>query len=136
MPRRLFPARCLAVLAMPLALAAGLLPGQAARAAGGGALTLAQNDAAAEIGGFSRSQLEAYAGAVVKIQEIDRAWQPRIDQAQNEQEAEILTTQATDEMVGEIQARGLSVQEYNAITKAAESDERLYDHIMTLLAQR
>jgi hypothetical protein len=28
------------------------------------------------------------------------------------------------------------VQEYNAITQAAERDDRLYEHIMTLLAQR
>jgi hypothetical protein len=39
-------------------------------------------------------------------------------------------------MVSEIQAQGLSVQEYNTITQAAEKDERLYQHIVTLLAQR
>ena len=89
-----------------------------------------------DIGGFSRSQLEAYADAVVKVQELDRAWQPRIDQAESEAEAETLVTQATDEMVGEIEAQGLSVQEYNAIPQAAERDDRLYEHIMTLLAQR
>jgi Domain of unknown function (DUF4168) len=136
MPRRLFPARCLALLAVPLALVAGLLPGQAARAADSSAQTLAQNQPAPDIGGFSPSQLESYASAVVKVQQIDRAWSPRIEQAQNEEEAKVLTTQATDEMVGEIQAEGLSVQEYNAITQAAENDDHLYDHIMTLLAQR
>lgn len=133
MLRRLFPARCFAV---PLALAAGLLSGQAASASESSAQNLAQAQQSADVGGFSETQLQSYANAVVKIQEIDRAWTPRIQQAQNEAEAEVLTTQATDEMVGEIQAQGLSVQEYNTITQAAENDERLYDHIMTLLAQR
>lgn len=139
MPRRLFAARC---FAMPLALAAGLLSGQAAGAAASDApaanssQNLAQAPQAAEVGGFSQTQLQAYANAVVKIQEIDRAWTPRIAQAETEEEADVLTTRATDEMVGEIQAEGLSVQEYNAITQAAEKDDRLYDHIMTLLAQR
>jgi hypothetical protein len=131
MPRRLRLARRFGVLAVPLALAAGLLPGQAARALQNDLLQVAQ----AEVGGFSQAQLEAYAAAVVKVQQIDRAWQPKIDQAQNEEEAKTMTTEATDEMIGEIEAKGLSVQEYNAITQAAEEDPQLYDHIMTLLAQ-
>lgn len=136
----------LGVLALSLALALGSLPARAVpimpkdlpHVAQAQSEPQVQSPAPAEgeIGGFSQSQLEAYAGAVVKIQEIDRAWQPRIQQAQSEAEAETLVTQATDEMVGEIQAQGLSVQEYNSITQAAENDERLYDHIMTLLAQR
>lgn len=131
MSRKLQFARRFGVVVVPLALAAGLLPGQAAGAPQDGLLKLVQ----AEVGGFSQAQLEAYAAAVVKVQEIDRAWQPKIDQAENETEAEIMTTEATDEMIGEIEAEGLSVQEYNAITQAAEQDPQLYDRIMTLLAQ-
>ena len=135
MPRRFFPARRFAVLAMPLALAIGFLPGQAARAWQGDLLKMAQADQTDNVGRFSQAQLEAYANAVLKVQEIDRAWQPKIDQAPNEAEAEILTTQATDEMIGGIEAQGLSVKEYNAITRAAEADNALYERIMTLLAQ-
>ncbi|MGD1878745.1 MAG: DUF4168 domain-containing protein [Kiloniellaceae bacterium] len=135
MPRRFSLLRRFAVLAMPLALAGALLPGQAARAMQGDLLQLAQANSKDNAGDFSQAQLEAYADAVLKVQEIDRAWQPKIDQAPNETEAEILTTQATDEMIGGIQAQGLSVQEYNAITQAAEADNMLYERIMTLLAQ-
>ena len=67
-----------AVFAVPLALLAGFLPAQDARAASNGLLQLVQ----AENTGFSDGQLEAYVSAVVKIQEIDKAWQPRIEEAQ------------------------------------------------------
>src|SRR3546814_190387 len=84
---------------------------------------------------YSEQQLQAYAAAVMKVQEIDRAWQPKIGQAQSQEEAEAMTTEATNEMIGEIEGQGLSVEEYNAITQAAEQDQQLYDRIMTLLAQ-
>ena len=131
MHSRLYLARRFAFLILPVALAAGALPGQSARAMQQDLLKVAQ----ADVGGFSEAQLEAYANAVRKVQAVDDAWQPRINQAESEEAAEVLTTQATDEMIGEIQDEGLSVQEYNAITQAAESDDRLYERIMTLLAQ-
>ena len=85
---------------------------------------------------YSESQLEAYVAAVVKIYEIDRAWQPRIDGAETSGEAVALTREATEKMIAEVQAQGLSVDEYNAITKAAEADDRLYERIRVLLAAR
>lgn len=124
-------ARRFAFLVMPLALAAGLVPVQAARAVQGDLLRTAQ----ADVGGFSQEQLEAYANAVLKVQQIDQAWSPKIQQAPTKVEAETLTAQATDEMVGGIEEEGLSVQEYNAITQAAQQDDQLYERIMTLLAE-
>ncbi len=140
MPRRYFSARRFAFLALPLALAAGSLPGQAARAAPGelqrgDLLRMAQAPSESEAGGFSQAQLESYANAVLKVQEIDEAWSPRIAEAPSKAEADTLTAQATDEMIGGIEAEGLSVEEYNAITQAAQRDEQLYERIMTLLAQ-
>lgn len=131
MSRNLSLARRFAFLVMPLALAAGFLPGQAARAMQGDLLRTAQ----ADVSGFSQAQLEAYANAVLKVQQIDQTWSPKIQQAPSKAEAETLTAQATDEMVGGIEEEGLSVQEYNAITQAAQQDDQLYERIMTLLAQ-
>lgn len=131
MPTFLSLCRRFAVVTLPLGLAAGLLPGQAAQAAAG-SQQLAQ---AEEIGGFSQPTLAAYAAAVRRVQAVDRAWQPRFSSAETAEEIEALTRQATDEMVGEIEAEGLSVQQYNDITKAAQQNEQLYDHIMALLAQ-
>src|SRR3546814_635101 len=72
---------------------------------------------------YSQEQLESYAAAVMKVQEIDRAWQPKIQQAEDQQQADQMATEATDEMIGQIEAQGLSVEEYNAITQAAEQDQ-------------
>ena len=122
-------ARRLAVLLAPMALA--LVPLQAVAGPPGERPQLAQ----AEISGFSEAQLESYAAAVLRVQEIDGAWRPRIDQAESEAEAEELTVQATDEMIGGIEAEGLSVEEYNAITLAAQNNEQLYEHILALLTE-
>jgi hypothetical protein len=131
MPRRFPLVRRLGVVLLPLALAAGLpaLPAVAQQNAP------QMPQAGTGAGGYSQEKLQSYAAAVMKVQEIDRAWQPRIQQAEDQQQAEAMTTEATNQMIGEIEAQGLSVQEYNAITQAAEQDQQLYDHIMTLLAQ-
>jgi hypothetical protein len=128
---RIHLARRFAVALAPMALAVGLVPLQAAAIPPVERPQLAQ----AEISGFSEAQLESYAAAVLQVQEVDRTWRPRIDQAGTEAEAEELTVQATDEMIGAIESEGLSVEEYNAITLAAQSDERLYEHILALLTE-
>ena len=85
---------------------------------------------------YSEAELETYVAAVLKIYEIDKAWQPRIDEAQTNGEAAALTREATEQMIGEVQALGLSVEEYNAITEAAEQDNQLYERIRGMLAER
>jgi hypothetical protein len=132
---RLFPVRGLAAVTVPLALAAGHLPAQAAGVLPGGLAQIAQGEAGAEVGGFKQETLKAYAAAVLKVQAVDNAWQPRLTRAETAEEIASLTRQATDEMIGEIEGQGLSLKQYNAITKAAQQDDRLYDHILTLLAE-
>src|SRR3546814_11580727 len=131
MLRPLHLARRLGVLVLPLALAGGALPAAAA-----GFLQTAQADApqaGSQGAAYSQEQLESYAAAVMKVQEIDRAWQPKIQQAEDQQQADQMATEATDEMIGQIEAQGLSVEEYNAITQAAAQDQQLYDRIVALL---
>lgn len=121
----------LAIVAIPLALAGVGMPAAAEQAQGSGALRLAQT----EVGGFSQEKLQSYAAAVMEVQKVDAAWQPKLSEAESPDEIEEMTRQATDEMIGEIEAQGLTVAEYNSITRAAEQDQQLYDHIMTLLAE-
>ncbi|HMA15431.1 MAG: DUF4168 domain-containing protein [Bacteroidota bacterium] len=119
--------------ALAAAFAAGLVAAPLAAQAQTG--QPAAPTAAAPGAEFSQQQLESYAAAVVKVQAIDQAWKPQIQQAETPQQAEQMTMEATQEMVGEIQAEGLTVQEYNAITQAAERDRALYDRIVALLAE-
>lgn len=121
----------LAIVAIPLALAGVGMPASAEQSQDNGDLRLAQ----AEVGGFSQEKLQSYVAAVKEVQKVDEAWQPKLSGAESAEEIEEMTRQATDEMVGEIEAQGLTVAEYNSITRAAEQDQQLYDHIMTLLAE-
>src|SRR3546814_13350215 len=82
-------------------------------AAAAGFLQTAQADApqaGSQGAAYSQEQLESYAAAVMKVQEIDRAWQPKIQQAEDQQQADQMATEATDEMIGQIEAQGLSVE--------------------------
>lgn len=124
--------RPLPLLAMAMVVMAGLLPGPAFAGGPAAGPHLAQA-ASPEV---SQTDLAAYVAAVVKIQQIDAALQPRIDDAANADEAAALTREATDRMVAEVEAQGLTVEQYNAITRAAERDVRLYERILTLLAAR
>src|SRR3546814_10776407 len=99
MLRPLHLARRLGVLVLPLALAGGALPAAAA-----GFLQTAQADApqaGSQGAAYSQEQLESYAAAFMKVQEIDRAWQPKIQQAEDQQQADQMATEATDEVRSE-----------------------------------
>ena len=121
----------LAIVAVPLALAGIGAPAAAEQTGPAKDPQLAQS----QVGGYSQEQLESYVAAVKQVQRVDEAWQPRMTEAETPEEIESMTRQATDEMIGEIENQGLTVTEYNEITRAAETDQKLYDHILTLLAQ-
>ncbi len=106
----------LAIVAVPLALAGVGAPAVAGQVGSDKDAQLAQS----QVGGYSQEQLESYVAAVKQVQRIDEAWQPRMTQAETPEE---------------IENQGLTVAEYNEITRAAETDQQLYDHILTLLAQ-
>src|SRR3546814_4005458 len=123
MLRPLHLARRLGVLVLPLALAGGALPAAAA-----GFLQTAQADApqaGSQGAAYSQEQLESYAAAVMKVQEIDRAWQPKIQQAEDQQQADQMATEDTDAMIGQIEAQGLRSEEHTSITQAAEQDQQI-----------
>ncbi len=122
----------LGALAFAFTLSFGVLSDRAETAGGSLLMQFAQADTA----DYSEGQLEAYVDAVVKIQEIDQAWQPRIEGAQTSGEAAALTREATEKMIAEVEAQGLTVDEYNSITQAAEQDDQLYERIIALLAER
>src|SRR3546814_13271763 len=117
MLRPLHLARRLGVLVLPLALAGGALPAAAA-----GFLQTAQADApqaGSQGAAYSQEQLESYAAAVMKVQEIDRAWQPKIQQAEDQPQDAQMVTAATDELMGPTEAQGLADRQYHAHNRAA-----------------
>src|SRR3546814_1588092 len=114
MPRRLSLARPLGVLILPLAIAAGIASGIASGQAAPALQDTPLQPASAAVQlaqamgtpaeAYSEQQLQAYAAAVMKVQEIDRAWQPKIGQAQTQEEAEAMTTERSEEHTSELQS--------------------------------
>jgi hypothetical protein len=84
---------------------------------------------------FSQDQLESFAVAVVRVDEIGRKWLPQIQSAPDEQAATELRQQANAEMVEAVEAEGLSADEYNRIYLAAQSDPELNQRIMDMIEE-
>src|SRR3546814_12643842 len=64
-------------------------------------------------GQVSDSELQSFAVAALKVQDISNQWRPKIAGAQDAQQATDLRKQATDEMIDAIQKEGLTVESYN-----------------------
>jgi len=84
---------------------------------------------------LSQRQLESFAAAVLQIHEIRSKWQPLMQGADNTEKAKELQTQATAEMVSAVEAKGLTVETYNAIATAARDNPELATRITKLIEQ-
>lgn len=109
-------------IAVPL-IAVGLAMALAlpAHAQSGGA-TPPQSGSAAESESqqFSPSQLESFAKATLKIEDIGREWQPRIAQSKDVSEAKKMQDEAVQQMMAAVTAEDLSLEEYDQIALAYE----------------
>ena len=81
-------------------------------------------------------QLRAFAAAALEVQEIGREWQEAAQAAGSEAEVETLRDQAQNQMVEAVEGEGLSVDDYNAIVVAAETDPELAARIQTLIVEQ
>lgn len=107
--------------ALSLALALALAP-------------LASANAQAE---FGQAKLESFVTAAIAVNDLIEQWGPRIEQAENEQEAAQLREQANDEMVSAInQTEGISVQEYQNIVQAARNDPELSGQLQQMFEEQ
>lgn len=85
-----------------------------------------QAPAAAEYG---EEELRAFAQASLEVQELNDKWIPRLSEAESQEEAQQLRSQATAEMAEAIQDEGLSLEDYNAIYDQARQDAELASQI-------
>lgn len=75
---------------------------------------------------FDESKLEAVAKAYVKVAKIEESYKPRIDRARSDEEKKRLEQEAMREMAKAIEDQeGVSVEEYNEIMTAAQTDDQL-----------
>ena len=78
---------------------------------------------------YSGDQLESYAEAVIKVQEINKSYAPKLEAAETMEQRQRVREEATEEMVEAIRAEGLSVETYNEIFSAAQADLRLMERV-------
>ena len=74
---------------------------------------------------YDQQSLETYAAAMTDVVEIGERKQPEISEAANEEEAEEIWVEMQEEMVGAVEAQGMTVEQYNEITQQAQMDPDL-----------
>ncbi|GGA57815.1 DUF4168 domain-containing protein [Pelagibacterium lentulum] len=83
---------------------------------------------------FSDSQLQAFAVAYVQVNEIGMEYDQQMQAAQNDEELMELQMQAQMEMTEVVEATdGLTVEEYNMIFTAAQTDPELGGQVQTYI---
>ncbi|HMA13627.1 MAG: DUF4168 domain-containing protein [Bacteroidota bacterium] len=78
---------------------------------------------------YSDEQLESFAAAAQRVQELNQRWVPQIAEAQSESEGAQMRQQALQEMEQAVRDEGLTVQEYNGIYDAAQRDPEVMQKI-------
>lgn len=85
---------------------------------------------------FSESELETFVDARERVLEISGQWEDRLNNAGSQDELNNLQQAMQDEMVQAVRDEGLSVNDYNSIVSAAQSDENLQRRIDELAASQ
>lgn len=84
---------------------------------------------------FSENDLKSFASAAMKVEEIHKAYQPRVQSAQTTDERLEIREQASNEMQKAVRDEGLSVDKYNQIYAAAQNDPAVAQEIDKYLRQ-
>lgn len=105
-------------------MAAGLVFGAAALAPSSPSMAQ-QNSMPSPQQDFEQGELQSFAQATIAVQQIGQEFQPRMQEAETVNEREALQEQQMEQMVGAVESTGLSVQEYNQIHAAVQSDPEL-----------
>jgi hypothetical protein len=77
---------------------------------------------APSIGG---DDLKSYAVALVEVRKINDQYMPQFQGASTQEEREAIQQEATEKMVEAIRAEGITVEQYNTISRAAEANPDL-----------
>ena len=80
---------------------------------------------------WSEEKLDAFAAASVEISDKQAEWRQRIANAETREKRADLREQANKDIKSKIEDQGLSPKEYSQIHQAAQSDDALYDDLMS-----
>ncbi|TAN27447.1 MAG: DUF4168 domain-containing protein [Castellaniella sp.] len=80
-------------------------------------------------------QLQRYATAVREVSAVAAEYQPKLEAAKGEPAKQAVRVEADQRMVQRVEARGMSVPEYNGISKAVRADPALRQKVERLVSQ-
>lgn len=84
---------------------------------------------------YSDEQLQAFAKSVVEVQQVNQALAEQVDGATDPAEMEAVQQQAYSDMEGIIASNGLSVEEYNEMSAATQSDEEVRQKVTQYITE-
>lgn len=96
----------------------------------------AAQGAPAAAANVSDTQLRTFISAATEVQAISQKWQEKAAGSNSAEEVEEVRRQATDEMVGAVEEKGMTVDEFNAISQAAQQDPELKARIVAMIQQQ
>jgi hypothetical protein len=84
----------------------------------------AQQPPQTQQGQISEKEIETFAAAASEVRQLNRQWGPKLDAAMKEsaEAAQTLRNQALQEMAQAVERKGMSVERYEQIFLAANSD--------------
>lgn len=80
----------------------------------------------------SDSQLQQYVVVAGKVTEIRNDFQQKMTSAEDAEQAQSLQQEASAEMIEAVQASGMSVEEFNQIAYALQSDPALQERLAAI----
>lgn len=78
---------------------------------------------------FSEEDLKSYAVAALQVQQINQNYQPQLQAAGSPEKKQAVQQEAMGKMVQAVQQEGLSVDKYNEISAAIQSDPQVADQV-------
>jgi hypothetical protein len=86
---------------------------------------------------FSDQQLESFVVAALAVDQVIREWNPRIQAAENEDQAAQLREQANAALLETItETDGMSIEQYQEIGRAAQADPELAARINEIYQEK
>lgn len=78
---------------------------------------------------LSEEDIDTFVGAFVAVQEVREDFANRLQEAEDETEAQSMQQEAQDEMVSAVEDAGMSVEEYNEVAMALQNDPELMQEV-------
>jgi len=116
------------IFSLFLGLAAPLASAQSANPA-----PTAQPAAGAQAQQFSETKLENFAESLGEIMEIREEFTGKLQQTEDADKARDLQQQANEKMLGVIEENDISIDEYNAINEAVQTDPELRNRVIAMM---